>query len=395
MTDDFYRVYGGEQREGAIVVSQLDEAVDYSRVLSGRVANIVPVDDIDQVTGGQRVHPDHRHLPGIVETPTARPLPLFGAQRLTSLGYACSVDIAMPQDAIEPIRRMCKWIVDEECDPEGSFRCGAWAQHRQDPLLQPGPSRHAPCKQSHRRGECRIESGIRAFDLFLSQGVSATSIEEICDRADIGAALLQSLPHPAGDDSGTRRERLVNLHDEVFARSQWAHPEPLVSVFDDIATTLAKSGDTYREIIGEMMMAAAYGAHRGSPLPRRSSNSSRKGSPVARSTPATTPRTLPTSSSGPCTGASSTGGRQHVLVNDQPARSRLGIGGPAERGEEARKVVMADVPTHSSVPPKLGFATTSEQVVAGVDLCGKTAVVTGRRVALDCRPRRHWPPPEP
>jgi hypothetical protein len=23
----------------------------------------------------------------------------------------------MPQDAIEPIRRMCKWIVDEECDP--------------------------------------------------------------------------------------------------------------------------------------------------------------------------------------------------------------------------------------------------------------------------------------
>jgi hypothetical protein len=23
----------------------------------------------------------------------------------------------MPQDAIEPIRRMCKWIVEEECDP--------------------------------------------------------------------------------------------------------------------------------------------------------------------------------------------------------------------------------------------------------------------------------------
>jgi hypothetical protein len=24
---------------------------------------------------------------------------------------------AMPQDAIEPVRRMCKWIVDETCDP--------------------------------------------------------------------------------------------------------------------------------------------------------------------------------------------------------------------------------------------------------------------------------------
>jgi hypothetical protein len=23
----------------------------------------------------------------------------------------------MPQDAIEPVRRMCKWIVDESCDP--------------------------------------------------------------------------------------------------------------------------------------------------------------------------------------------------------------------------------------------------------------------------------------
>ena len=48
-------------------------------------------------------------------------LPLFGAQRLTSLGYACHVTSAMPQDAIEPLRRMCKWIVDEECDPEVVF----------------------------------------------------------------------------------------------------------------------------------------------------------------------------------------------------------------------------------------------------------------------------------
>ncbi len=48
-------------------------------------------------------------------------LPLFGAQRLTSLGYACHVTTAMPQDAIEPVRRMCKWIVDETCDPAKVF----------------------------------------------------------------------------------------------------------------------------------------------------------------------------------------------------------------------------------------------------------------------------------
>jgi hypothetical protein len=50
MTDEFYRVVGGEHREGAIVVSQFDEPVDYSPMLSGRVANIVPVDNLEKVT---------------------------------------------------------------------------------------------------------------------------------------------------------------------------------------------------------------------------------------------------------------------------------------------------------------------------------------------------------
>ena len=50
MAEDFYRVIGGERHEGAIVVSQLDEPVDYSPLLSGRIANIVPVDSVDKVT---------------------------------------------------------------------------------------------------------------------------------------------------------------------------------------------------------------------------------------------------------------------------------------------------------------------------------------------------------
>ena len=44
-------------------------------------------------------------------------LALAGAQRLTSLGYAADANVALPQDAIEPVRRMVKWIVDETCDP--------------------------------------------------------------------------------------------------------------------------------------------------------------------------------------------------------------------------------------------------------------------------------------
>jgi hypothetical protein len=119
MTDDFYRVFGGEQREGAIVVSQFDEPVDYAPMLSGRVANIVPVDDIHQVTRAVNAYTQTVGIyPESLKRQLRDTLPLFGAQRLTSLGYACSVAIAMPQDAIEPLRRMCKWIVDEECDPE-------------------------------------------------------------------------------------------------------------------------------------------------------------------------------------------------------------------------------------------------------------------------------------
>lgn len=118
MTDDFYRVIGGERHEGAIVVSQFDEPVDYSPMLSGRVANIVPVDSIDRVTAAVNAYTQTIGIyPESLKRQLRNTLPLFGAQRLTSLGYACSVAVAMPQDAIEPIRRMCKWIVDEECDP--------------------------------------------------------------------------------------------------------------------------------------------------------------------------------------------------------------------------------------------------------------------------------------
>ncbi|MCW2794996.1 acyl-CoA reductase [Nocardioides sp.] len=119
MTDDWYRVIGGEQKEGAVIVSQFDSAVDYSAMLSGRVANIVPVDSIDKVTEAVNAYTQTIGIyPESLKRELRDRLPLFGAQRLTSLGYACNVAIAMPQDAIEPIRRMCKWIVEEECDPD-------------------------------------------------------------------------------------------------------------------------------------------------------------------------------------------------------------------------------------------------------------------------------------
>jgi hypothetical protein len=118
LTDDWYRVFGGEQAEGAIIVSQIDEAVHYSTLLSGRVANIVPVDSIEKVTDAVNAYTQTIGIyPESLKHELRDRLSLFGAQRLTSLGYAASVNFTIPQDAMEPVRRMCKWIVDEGCDP--------------------------------------------------------------------------------------------------------------------------------------------------------------------------------------------------------------------------------------------------------------------------------------
>jgi hypothetical protein len=115
---DWYRVIGGAEDEGAIIVSQLDEPVSFHRSLSGRVANIVPIADpldalhaMNSYTQTVGVYPESLKR-------TLRDLaPLHGAQRLVSLGYAADPSVALPQDAIEPVRRMVRWIVDESCDP--------------------------------------------------------------------------------------------------------------------------------------------------------------------------------------------------------------------------------------------------------------------------------------
>jgi hypothetical protein len=113
---EFYRVIGGRDGEGAIVVSQLDEPVEFHRSLSGRVANLVPVDEpadaVPTVNGWTQtigIYPES------LKHSLRDALGLHGAQRLVSLGYAADPNVALPQDAIEPMRRMVRWIVDEQC----------------------------------------------------------------------------------------------------------------------------------------------------------------------------------------------------------------------------------------------------------------------------------------
>ena len=115
-----------------------------------------------------------------------------------------------------------------------------------------------------RKLEVREKILAAAFDLFLAQGVAATTIEEICQRADVANRTFFN--HFATRQDMIRalaQRRLDNLHDVFFDRGDEAIQGRLVGVFDDIGAALVKSGDTYREMIGEMLAAGGYGIQRG------------------------------------------------------------------------------------------------------------------------------------
>jgi acyl-CoA reductase LuxC len=116
---EWYRVFGGREGEGAVIVSQLDEPVEFARRLSGRVANVVPIDDPADAMRQMNAYTQTVGIyPESLKTTLRETLPLHGAQRLVSLGYAAHPNVSLPQDAIEPVRRMVKWIVDERCEPD-------------------------------------------------------------------------------------------------------------------------------------------------------------------------------------------------------------------------------------------------------------------------------------
>lgn len=114
-----YKVYGGDGR-GGVIVSQHGEPVEFSPLLTNRIANLVPVDDLEipirAVTAYTQtigIYPDSL-IPKIRDR-----LAFHGAQRLITLGYvATKRTIAGPQDGIEPVRRMCKWILNEIHDTQ-------------------------------------------------------------------------------------------------------------------------------------------------------------------------------------------------------------------------------------------------------------------------------------
>ena len=112
--NNFYNIIGGHGNEGAVIVSQENEPVDFADQLGCRVVNLVPVDSIEEALKRITVHTQTLGVyPEALKLKVRDDCGRRGAQRLTSLGCATSVGISQPQDAIEQMRRMLRWIVVE------------------------------------------------------------------------------------------------------------------------------------------------------------------------------------------------------------------------------------------------------------------------------------------
>ena len=112
---DAFRVIGGKRNEGAIIVSQDDELVDFSNRLDCRVANIVPVANVAAALAHLTIHTQTIGIyPDSLRKNIRNACALRGGQRMVPLGFATVGTAAGPHDAIEPMRRMVRWIRDDD-----------------------------------------------------------------------------------------------------------------------------------------------------------------------------------------------------------------------------------------------------------------------------------------
>lgn len=118
-SEDFYTVIGGEKGEGAVIVSHTSDRVDFWEYLADRTVNLIPVDTLDEVL---EVIDAYTQTVGIwpesLRETVRHKGALHGGQRFVQLGYVFNgPGLVGPQDGIEPMRRIVKWIISEEPVP--------------------------------------------------------------------------------------------------------------------------------------------------------------------------------------------------------------------------------------------------------------------------------------
>lgn len=119
---DAFRIFGGKGSEGAIIVSQENEPVDFAERLDCRVANVVPVDTLEDAVSHVTVHMQTIGVyPSSLKTQIRDGCALRGGQRIVPLGCATSGTQVGPWDAIEPLRRMVRWLRDDSMDKPSGY----------------------------------------------------------------------------------------------------------------------------------------------------------------------------------------------------------------------------------------------------------------------------------
>jgi len=119
LDDDWFEVIGGDRDEGAIIVSKLPRQVDFHAYLTDRTANFVPCESIDDLLLGIDAYTQTIGVwPESLKAELENVVPFYGAQRLVTLGNALYNGplVGVAHDAIEPVRRMCKWVANEICE---------------------------------------------------------------------------------------------------------------------------------------------------------------------------------------------------------------------------------------------------------------------------------------
>jgi hypothetical protein len=119
LDDEWYEVIGGEQDEGAIIISKLPRQVDFAAYLADRTANFVTCESVDDVFLGIDAYTQTIGVwPESYKSELENIVPLYGAQRLVTLGNALYNGplVGLSHDGIQPVSRMVKWIANEVCE---------------------------------------------------------------------------------------------------------------------------------------------------------------------------------------------------------------------------------------------------------------------------------------
>jgi hypothetical protein len=109
-------VIGGGTGAGGVLISWDGRAVDYAASLSARYVNLAPVRGLEEVLQGiSSTNQTCGVYPVSLREKLRDALAVAGVQRVATLGMATGGgdNGAIPQDGIEVLRRMCRWIVDE------------------------------------------------------------------------------------------------------------------------------------------------------------------------------------------------------------------------------------------------------------------------------------------